>query len=119
VWDRQLILISSHSCSLVLRGCFSVVVVGGASPPPSLPGTTENVSDANDWRDCVSSSLTETTDAEGSVGVSEAAASAVLAPLLLFAIRAAFFCCSSCVRLSTGSSLTMFSVAVGSSACTV
>ena len=92
----------------------------------SRPGTAEKVSDAKDCSDWLSSSLEgrltelpmsegrEMMDAEGS-----ATAAAEIVAAALFAIRAAFFCWSSCVRDSTGSSRTMFSVAVGRSARTV
>lgn len=54
----------------------------------------------------------------GATGVPGSEASVVEAAVLL-AMRAAFFCWSSCVKDSTGSSLTMFSVAVGRRAKTV
>lgn len=82
----------------------------------SRPGAAENVSDANDWSDCVSSSR----GAAAGAGAARLAGSVVVVETLaLRAMRAAFFCCSSWVRDSTGSARTMFSVASGSRASTV
>lgn len=121
---RDVILISSQSWIFVFRGAFSAGLEMCSPDTDSVP-VMETVSaslapmkdsEAKDLRDWLSSSgATEGAMAGEPISVVVSVAEVVLD----FAMRAAFFFCSSAVSFSTGRSLTIFSVAVGRRAETV